>query len=177
MPWNAPGSTAIVALTPEVEQVTGQWYRTYSKAGAEGMRPHITLLIPFVPASDADVGVENHLRHVFSGFEPFGYSLERVERWPDVLYLAPEPAQPFIDLTQALVAEFPDLRPYDGRHTDVVPHATVAEIDDTATAARITAELEPQLPFRCQLVEAVVVERGSDHRWRERAAFPLGSLE
>jgi 2'-5' RNA ligase len=177
VPWDAPGSTAVVVLTPEAEPITGAWYRAHSKAGSEGMRPHITLLVPFVPASELDAGVEDRLQRVLSATAPFDYALERVERWPEgIVYLAPEPARPFVDLIQALTAEFPHLLRYDGRHDSVIPHATVAVSEDAELLARVTAEVHPHLPIACRTAEATIVERGADLMWRVRTSLPLGSL-
>lgn len=178
MPWEAPGSTAIVVLTPEAEPITGEWYRAHSKAGSEGMRPHITLLVPFVPAHLLDAEVDHHVREVLAGVESFNYALERVERWPGgILYLAPEPARPFVDLAHVLMRDFPDYLPYDGIHDEVIPHATVAVSDDKDLLSRIASAVEPQLPIRCRAAEAMIVERGSDLRWRRRSAISLGAVQ
>ena len=48
-----------------------------------------------------------------------------VDRFPRVLYLAPEPAAPFVELTQAIAARWPDHQPYGGEFDSVVPHVTV----------------------------------------------------
>ena len=175
MPWDEPGSTAIVVLTPEAEPVTGDWYRAHSKAGAEGMSPHITLLVPFVPVERLDDAVRARLRHVLALLEPFDYTLERVAQFGEgVLYLAPEPAQPFVELVLALAAEFPEYPPYDGVHDTIVPHGTIAVSEDAGLLARITADVAPHLPIVCRAVEATIVERGADLRWRRRMALPLG---
>jgi 2'-5' RNA ligase len=178
VPWDAPGSTAIVVLTPEAAPVTGGWYRAHSKAGAEGMSPHITLLIPFVPTALIDGEVETRLRRLLARFQPFGYSLERLERFAGgVLYLAPEPSAPFVELVLALTAEFPDYPPYDGAHDTIVPHGTVADSEDDELLARISEDVEKRLPIACRVAEVTVVERGADLRWRPRAAYTLGGIQ
>jgi hypothetical protein len=175
VPWDAPGSTAIVVLVPEADPLIGAIYRVHSKAGADGMTPHVTLLVPFVPSVGLDPAVDARLRTVFASFEPFDYALTRLERFEGgILYLAPEPSRPFVDLTNALWRTFPDYPPYEGLHDDVVPHVTVADSDDEDLLARITVDLEPQLPVRCLAEAATIVERGGDLRWRPRVAFPLG---
>jgi hypothetical protein len=175
VPWDAPGSTAIVVLTPEADPAIGEIYRLNSQAGADGMTPHITLLVPFVPAAELDPAVDAGLRAVFASLAPFDYALTRVERFQGgILYLPPEPSGPFVALTNALWRAFPDHPPYEGIHDEVVPHATVAESDDDELLARITADVEPQLPVRCRAEAATIVERGADLRWRPRVAFPLG---
>lgn len=175
MPIDAPGSTAIVVLAPEAEALIGEIYRLHSDAGGDGMTPHITLLVPFVPAGEIDAGVDHGLRGVLRSVEPFDYALARVERFgSEVLYLAPEPSKPFIELTVALWRKFPDHPPYGGIHDDVVPHATVADDGDEALFERITTQLEPRLPVTCRAEVATIVERGADLLWRPRVAFPLG---
>jgi 2'-5' RNA ligase len=175
MPWDAPGSTAIVVLTPEAEPVTGHWYRARTKAGLDGMRPHITLHVPFVPAERLDVAVETRLRGVLAQFQPFDYELERIERFADgLLYLAPEPARPFIELALALQDQVPEYPRYDGAHDVIIPHGTIAASADSELLARIAADVAVRLPIACRAVEATMVERGEDLRWRPRASYPLG---
>jgi 2'-5' RNA ligase len=178
VPWDAPGSTAIVVLTPEVGPVAGAFYREHANAGRDGMTPHVTLLVPFVPAGRIDEEVGRRLRRVFARLEAFDYHLPRFETFESgVLYLAPEPSRPFVDLALALVEEFPDYLPYDGFHEEVIPHVTVADSQDDELLARIRSEVEPRLPIECRAEDATLVERGSDLRWSPRAAFALGSLE
>ncbi len=41
------------------------------------------------------------------------------------MWLAPDPAHPFVELIERLATEF-GVRPYGGAHGEVVPHLTVA---------------------------------------------------
>jgi 2'-5' RNA ligase len=178
VPWEEPGSTAIVVLTPEVEPLAGAFYREHSNAGRDGMTPHVTLIVPFVPAGAISEDIDQRLRRLFECFEPFDYHLRRFEYFESgVLYLAPEPARPFIDLVAALTAECPDYPPYEGLHDEVIPHVTVAERDDPELLGRIRAEVEPRLPIHCRARAVTLVERGPDLRWRSRTSIPLGSLK
>jgi 2'-5' RNA ligase len=175
VPFDEPGATAIVVLTPEVEHLIGGVYRLHSKAGSEGMTPHVTLLVPFVSVTELDRDVDARLRRVFGQTEPFDFALVRVDRFGrQILYLAPEPSGPFVGLTNALASEFPGFPPYEGIHDDVVPHVTVADSLDGELLSRITSDLEPQLPVACRAEMATIVVRGNDHRWRLRVGFPLG---
>jgi 2'-5' RNA ligase len=174
VPWDAPGSTAIVVLTPEADPVTGELYRRYANAGREGMTPHITLLTPFVSARLLDPDANARLRRVLQEFSPFDYTLERFERFPGVLFLAPEPVEPFVKLIVALTSAFPDCPPYDGAHDTIVPHGTVAQSNDPALLDQIASQISPSLPIACRADEATLLERGSDRRWRPRAVLPLG---
>jgi 2'-5' RNA ligase len=175
VPWDAPGSTALVVLAPVAETVVGPMYRAHSTAGAEGMTPHVTLLVPFVPAPELGPEVEERLGRLFQHFEAFDFVLRRLERFPDgVLYLAPEPPEPFIELVEALVDEFPGYLPYDGAHETIVPHLTVVDGADEDLLAEVTASVGPRLPIVCRAPEATLVERGQDLRWARRASYALG---
>ena len=46
----------------------------------------------------------------------FAFQLTAVRRFPNVVWLEPEPAEPFQRLTRALAAAFPDYPPYGGAH-------------------------------------------------------------
>jgi 2'-5' RNA ligase len=176
VPWDAPGSTAIVVLTGEAEPVIGDVYSRYTSAGRQGMTPHVTLIVPFVPAAELDQSIEHRLRALFNRVQPFDYVLERFEYFESgVLYLAPDPATPFVDVVLALAAELPDYPPYEGRHDDVIPHVTVVETRNEALLARIRSET--RLPIHCRAAEATIVERGPDLHWRPRTAYAFRSLE
>jgi 2'-5' RNA ligase superfamily len=178
VPWDEPGSTALVVMTPEIEAVAGSFYREHSAAGRDGMTPHVTLVVPFVPAAGIHEGIENRLRSLFRRFEGFDYHLRRFEYFESgVLWLAPEPPRPFADLASAIVEEFPEYPPYEGVHEEVIPHVTVAESNDQRVLEQIRSEVEPRLPIRCRAEKATLVVRGSDLRWRPRSPFHFGSLE
>jgi hypothetical protein len=174
MPWDAPGSTAVVISVPEADALIGDLSSVHTPAGRDGMWPHVTLLVPFVPAGSIDEDVELRLRGALAAVEPFEYRLGRLERFSEegVLYLAPEPEQPFLDLINELIAAFPDQPPYDGAHGTIVPHATVA-VGDDGLLSRLASEVEAGLPIACATASATLVERGDDLRWRRRAELPL----
>jgi 2'-5' RNA ligase len=174
MPWDAPGSTALVVLAPETDAVVGELYRRHAKAGREGMLPHVTLLVPFVPADRLDRDVKTRLTRLFGRFRPFAYALRRLQQFDGgILFLAPEPSDPFVELTEALIEEFPEHPPYDGIHDVIVPHLTVAVSEDPELLAHVAEEVQPQLPLECRVAVATLVERGADLRWRPRATFAL----
>jgi hypothetical protein len=178
VPWDEPGSTAIVVLTREAEPVVGSVYGEHSQAGRDGMTPHVTLVVPFIHAVAIDDGIDRRLRGLFGSFASFDYRLRQLEYFESgVLYLPPEPPRPFVELVSALLEEFPEYPPYEGIHDEVIPHVTVADSDDEALLERIRAEVAPGLPIRCRAEEATLVERGTDLRWNLRASFALGSLE
>jgi hypothetical protein len=97
-----------VIAVPEAEPLVGPFRALYDGADETGIRAHVTLLYPF---GDRDDG----LAELFGTFGPFEFTLTEVCRWPDVLWLAPEPAERFAELTRALVKRYPEHPPYEGR--------------------------------------------------------------
>jgi len=168
--------TALLVPVPEASALVDPHRRRLTRAGADGIPAHITLLYPF---TDTALLKEERVRQVAEivGGEPaFDVSLERTGRFelePPILYLAPVPAAPFAALTAALVAAFPEHQPYAGVHPELVPHLTVA-IADAATLDAVEAEVAPSLPLAAQVSEAWLMERAGDGRWHRRERLPLG---
>jgi 2'-5' RNA ligase len=165
--------TAIVVEVPEAEPVTGDHYRRHTSSGAEGMPPHITLLIPFVDSESLQLaGVAEIMR----AFEPFEFALTQPCRFGTrdvVLWLAPEPSAPFVALTAALVRAFPAYQPYEGAFDEVVPHLTVAVSRDPHLLDAIEPEIASKLPFRARATAATIVHQ-VDGRWSRHSTLPFG---
>ena len=125
--------------------------------------PHVTVVYP----SAGDVA---GLTEMLGAFAPFEVVFRRLDRFPGVLWLAPEPPDPFVALTEAAVARFPQFAPYDGRYSSIIPHLTVAQASLDETAALV----EPLLPLE-SYVDSVVLYTSNDSRhWRELHVFDLG---
>lgn len=93
-----------------------------------------------------------------------------------MLYLAPEPDGPFRHLTDLLARQFPDAPPYEGKHQEVIPHLTIADVVDAEQLARITTDFElealDRLPIRSNVNEIVLMDNESG-RWEIRYRFAL----
>ena len=164
--------TAIVVLVPEARAAADRWRRAHTADGAAGMPPHVTLLYPFV--DDAVLGEPEleAVRAVVSAHAAFDFTLARLDAFPGVLYLAPEPDGPFRELTAALARAFPEHPPYGGAFDDVVPHLTLAE-DAAAPLEEIRVDVAGALPIAARAGEAAVM-RLVDDRWAVHARAPLG---
>lgn len=160
--------TALVVLLPELEPLIGGWRRRYTGDGARGMPPHVTLIIPFADSSELNERLEAAGR-VLGDFAPFEFALRETARFPELLYLRPQPAEPFIAMTEALTDAFPEFPPYGGEFDEIVPHVTVAESDDEVLVA-IDEELVAQLPVRARVERAWLVEN-TPAGWRRHTAF------
>ena len=168
--------TALVIPVQRAAPIVDGWReKTVVDKPSIGIPPHITLLFPFVPAEEIDNQVLLDLRELFAGFEPFGFTLPRCGRFAATLYLAPEPAGAFVELTRALCERWPDCEPYGGEFDRVVPHLTVATAEDELLDA-IEADVAPRLPLTARATEAVLLEEQERfwQKWGTRASFPLG---
>ena len=164
-----PLHSAVVVAVPEAAPVVDPWReRTLPENSSIGIPAHVTLLTPFAPPDQVD---ERALQELFAEWEPFAFRLARTARFPEILYLEPEPSEPFVRLTEALVARFPGYPPYEGEFDTIVPHLTVAAGDE-AVLAEAEAAVQPSLPITAEAREAVLlVEVVPLARWETRARF------
>ena len=98
----------------------------------------------------------------------------------DVVWLAPEPAQRFRDLTAAVVERFPGFLPYGGAFEDVVPHLTVGEarLGTLADLRAAEADVRRALPIAARIDHAVLIAGAElPGSWRTVARLPLGVRE
>jgi hypothetical protein len=96
-----------------------------------------------------------------------------VGRFPGVLYLVPEPADPFLALTKACAARFPDFPPYGGTYDEVVPHLTVVDREE-APVPVLVPEIAATLPFSHHVRWLEVITPSEAGPWRVRWRLPLG---
>src|SRR5437763_8233661 len=129
---------------------------------ANDLPPHVTVLHP----ASGDV---LETAKALEPFDQFEVRFTRLDRFPGVLWLAPEPSEPFLALTEAMVSRFPSHPPYGGRYSQVIPHLTVAVslLDETAEL------VEPLLPLASRVESVVLYESAEGAHWHERATFDL----
>jgi 2'-5' RNA ligase len=163
--------TALIIAVPEAEPLVGEWRAKHDWSAQHGVPAHITLLFPFMPAEEVDDHLGD-LRGLFASQPAFRYRLPRVARFPDVAWLAPEPAKPFNHLTELIVSRYPDYPPYEGIHDEVIPHLTVAEggpeLQDDVEVA-----LTPGLPIETEAREVTLIVEDASGHWRSGERFPL----
>lgn len=146
----------------------------YDPGARRGMPPHVTVLYPVPDPGLGSTGVEqvgDRLSKVLVEHEPFGFRLETIGRFPGVVYLAPDPADPFVELTAAVSGAL-GLAPYGGRFDQVVPHLTVALGRRLPRRAR--RSLHAALPVAA-VARDVQVFRQEGGTWTHRCTIPLGS--
>jgi hypothetical protein len=142
-----------------------------------GVPAHITVLYPFVPPTEVTPPQLESLDTLFAASSPFGFVLTEV-RWFDdrVVYLAPDPAAPFVELTARLVELFPEYPPYGGTYDDVIPHVCVAESDNHKAMQMAARRVAKRLPIAAQAREVwLMAGNETPNSWTVRRSFTLGS--
>ena len=172
MPTTDPVTAVVVRVS--LPETLAKIRRRHDPAAANGVPAHITLLFPFIPVDRLAPTVRRDLAAIAGSVAPFDVQFTDVGRFPGVVYLEPEPADPFAALTASIVSRFPDFPPYAGEHAEVVPHLTLTDspgvpLDAVAGAAR------HWLPFsrRVSALE-LLVEDGAGN-WTCRWRIGLGS--
>ena len=167
--------SAFVVMVPAAQARVGPLRSRFDATTALGMPAHVTLLVPFMDPAALTPEVLAQAQAALDAVPAFDFALRRVGRFPETAYLAPEPAQPFIDMTLALARAFPAFPPFGGVHPDVIPHLTAAH-GNAADAALAEAELNEGLQrmgpieARCDRVALVGNATG---RWQTLYSFAL----
>lgn len=168
-----PELTAVVVTVPEAEPLVGDLRAELDDHAAAGVPAHVTVLYPFLPLPRIDLPA---LREVVAATPAFTVTFRRVGHFgDDVLWLAPDPAEPFVTLTLAVQDRFGTV-PYGGDHgPDPEPHLTVAHHAPPSRMRAAAARLEAGLPFTAE-IRAARLLAGSrlPNSWRTVAELPLG---
>ena len=173
----SPIESALMVLVPEAELVVKPFRDRYDPSAAAGVPAHVTVLLPFKHPDEVDQIVLDDLSRCFGRFASFDFSLSSIRRFPDaVLYLAPEPDEPFRQLTMAIWDRYPETPPYGGKWPDIVPHLSVACVKDEQQLGGIADEFaqacQGRLPIRATAAEVALMEKRSG-LWLIRARFAL----
>lgn len=167
--------SAFIVRVPEAESCVGALRERFDASVKLGVPAHITVLVPFMSPERISETVLQRVRHALSRVPAFSFQLFKVQRFPATAYLAPEPAAPFISLTQSLVHSFPEYPPFGGEHESIIPHLTVAH--GSASKAEVAAlELAAAMQTHGPIVScctSVSLLENSSGLWREMHAFTL----
>jgi 2'-5' RNA ligase superfamily len=164
-----PGTDLIVPVL-DAEPLVGAWLGS-PEVDFGGVPLHVTVMYPFLPARSIRQPEEQWLAELAAGIAPFDFALAHLDTFPGVYYLAPQPAAPFVAITEAVQRRWPSCQPYGGVYDSVIPHMTVHLGDDPPAHL---ADLERVLPIVTRASELWLLgqtPRGW-HTWRR---FPLGS--
>ena len=169
---------ALVVIVPEAEPLVARFRAKYDPAAGWGVPAHITINYPFILGVNPSADVMRRLSKLFAKIASFSFTLDHIARFPKVLYLAPEPASPFIQLTEKATQEFPESPPYGGQFDSITPHLTVAYSDSSDLLASVQWEFTDaalgNLPLNAFADRVWLMDDGTG-RWETRASFALGT--
>ena len=171
--------TALVVVADDAEELVAPWRRRHNaSAVARSIPAHVTLLFPLFPAAAIDDDALEGLRRLYAPVAPFAYALSRVDSFPTVAWLAPEPALPFLELMAHTMAAFPDHPPYGDPVLEPVPHCTVGVVDAPDELEPVVSDLRtglgPLLPIPCEARDVALLAEREDGTWTVHTRFPLG---
>jgi 2'-5' RNA ligase len=143
---------------------------------AMGVPAHVTLLYPFVPPAAIDESVRQRVARAIRAEPAFPFTLTGPHRWPDVVYLTPEPDEPFRRMFVALAEAFPEHPPYGGtiEVQKVVPHVTIANDPRAEYLDAAMHALPGMLPARDVAREVWLITHAPQQPWRTEWRIPLG---
>jgi len=148
----------------------------FDRSAIRGMPAHITVLYPFRHPDDLSSDVLSELRSVFAQVSCFKFRLSGLCGFPGVIYLAPEPFEPFDALTREIASQFPDTPPYGGAYKDPVPHLTVAQKPPAPSLTEVSFQFlnsaGPKLPLDCTAMAVSLAVKRSG-QWRVGPCFAL----
>ena len=170
--------TVLLVETPEAEPLIGPWRARHDPVADRGVPAHVTALFPFVAPEAFAASTLEELGVVAAGITPFDYELTSVDEFPGVVWLRPEPDDPFRRLTARLwAAAFPDHPPYESRFPDSQPHVTIAHTEPGPPQDRlcgeVTAAIESHLPLRGRAEQLSVFMSDEAGTWHRRHTLPL----
>jgi 2'-5' RNA ligase len=163
-------------IIPVAEAAFTQPFRErYLNRTGVTMPPHITVRAPFKQPHELIEDGHHTLATLCASFSPFPFTLARLARFAEigVLYLEPEPTEPFMALYQALFTHYPE--PPD-KHPLVVFHLTLAH-QESSDLDRLEAEFSRRygasLPIQAIATEISLYQK-REERWFKEASFPFG---
>jgi len=174
-----PFEAALVVLIPEVEPLVAPFRLKRDPSAALGIPAHITINYPFLPGIDPDEDLHRELKELFAKAEPLQFTFSRFARFPDVLYLAPDPDTGFKQLIELVAARFPESPPYEGAYNEIIPHLTIAQTEDEeileATERKLTRLSREYLPLSIRATHVWLMDNRAG-RWQQLSSYPLGGV-
>lgn len=172
MSATAPVTAVVVRIA--LPEALANIRRRHDPVAAKGVPAHVTLLFPFVPVARLTPPIRSALASIAGSMAPFDVRFADVGRFPGLLYLVPEPADPFRALTASIASRFPDYPPYGAAHAEVIPHLTLTD-SPTAPLDAVAGATRHWLPFSRRVAALeLLAEDGTGH-WTRHWRIALGA--
>jgi 2'-5' RNA ligase len=163
-----------MVVVAEAEPAVAHLRRQLDPVARLGVPAHVTVLFPFIPASELRDEVTVRLAALFRTVPAFQHNFAGTAWFgDDVLWLASDAAPLFRSLTRLVWAAFPAYPPFEGRFDDVVPHLTVADrgpLDDMRAAEDA---VQQHLPISAMTRAVTLMVEQPSGRWDAAQSFPL----
>lgn len=168
--------SALILRVPEAEPFVARIRERFDPVARLGVPAHLTLLFPFADPARITPETFERARACIAASPALRFRLARIERFPGALYLAPEPAQPIVELIESLARRFPEHPPYAGAFDTIVPHLTVAQgaREELDAAERELRERWPESGIEVRSCTSVRLIEDSAGTWRTLREFELG---
>ena len=161
-------------LAPQVHAALYDLRARHLRNLGRKMPSHVTVLFPF--RNPVDAGTVAEIERICASIAPFTATFGEVRRFgSSVVWLQPEPADAFTELTAEVLATFPDCAPYAGKHRNQTPHLSVGSRLTRDVADALAAEVAPLLPLTDR-IDALSLMFETGDGWRHDQSWPfLGS--
>lgn len=168
-------SSTLLVPIPEADDVTSPFWPDWAPPKARGVPAHVSILFPFLRKRALTGEALGQIAEAAAAVAPFTVRFRRTGRFEHTVFLVPEPARPFAELTRQIVARFPASPPYRGAHgTALNPHLTVLTCPDEKALGRAEREVRLSLPLRSRVRELCLMVEDEHGGWRQHRSFPLG---
>ena len=163
-----------MVVVAEAERAVAQLRRQLDPVARLGVPAHVTVLFPFMPASELRDEVTVRLTALFATVPAFTHNFVGTA-WSgdEVLWLASDAAEVFRSMTELVWAAFPAYPPFEGQLDDVVPHLTIADrgsLDEMQAAERT---VERHLPISAITRAVTLMVEQPSGRWKPADSFAL----
>ena len=157
-----------------IEPVVGSFRLALDPSAAAGVPAHVTVHFPWVPLERIDESVIADVAEMVEAFPSFAVTFREL-RWfnRDVLWLEPDPPNPFVALAAESARRWPDYPQYDGVFETVIPHLTVG-VGDEWSLNHAEVALTDLLPMHGVADQVWWMTRTGADPWVHRRTFGLG---
>lgn len=169
-----PNRSAVIAVIALPADLAAQRDGA-DRMAALGVPAHVTILFPFLHVGELAEPVRSTLAGIAADAAPFIARFAHVERHDGTVWLLPADQRPFLDLTRAVAAAWPDHPPYEGIHDELIAHLTLVESPDARALDAAQEAAVNTGPLEAQVDALTVIVEDERDRWHPRWHLPLGT--
>jgi 2'-5' RNA ligase len=166
--------SGLIVELASVDPVVAQFRAALDPMEPFGVPPHITVLFPFV-TGDITAVVTTKLTALFSEVHAFSTRFSGTQWFGEqVLWLAPDDPQPYIELTRAAISAFPEYPPYGDQFDEITPHLTVADGANVEAMRDAARNLGGRLPMTARADGVTLMTQAQPGgAWSRAVHFPF----